>query len=356
MSSPLIELVKVQFKEYWREPEVLFWTLGFPIAIAWILGLLYTSPAQKQYKVALVNPDNIITEYKEGHYPIYPSDNSIGTKATTSTALPSGELVELISMDLEEAFEAQKKGAVQLVVLITRKKTEFHFDPGNESAKIAWLSLVRDDNLKNSTIVEAKAKGTRYIDYLIPGLIAFGIMNSTLWGVGWSLIEFRIKKFLRRMVASPMKKPDFILSVFITRLALSIVEISFLYLFARITFNVTFEGSIAGIVILSLSAHAMFGGLSVLMASRTANTRVANGLINAITLPMFLVSGVFFSYHNFPEWLVKWLQYMPLTVIADLSRELFNGAGTEIVLFPAFVLTLVGGLLFALGLKLYRWY
>jgi ABC-2 type transport system permease protein len=208
-----------------------------------------------------------------------------------------------------------------------------------------------------SSIMPITTKGNRYIDFLIPGLIAMGIMNSCLWGISWNLIEFRMKKLLRRMVATPMSKKDFLLSNLITRTLIGAFETSTLLLFAFLYFRISLEGSVLALLLIYLAGIMAFSGIAIIISSRTASSQIGNGLINAVTLPMMILSGIFFSYHNFPDWCIPFIKYLPLTLLADSIRSIFiEGAGIKEISTAFVVLTLTGVVSFFAGLKMYKWY
>ncbi|EMO26030.1 ABC-2 type transporter [Leptospira interrogans serovar Bataviae str. HAI135] len=144
-----------------------------------------------------------------------------------------------------------------------------------------------------SRVDRLDSKGTRYIDYLIPGMLAMGVMNSCLWGVGWNLIEMRMKKLLRRMSATPMNRLHFLLSFFFTRLIVTVVESAILLGFTQYTFENSMEGSIGTALAVYLFGNFAFVCIGIFIGSRAASSQVGNGLINAVTFPMMALSGVF---------------------------------------------------------------
>lgn len=236
----------------------------------------------------------------------------------------------------------------------------YHFDPLNPDAQLTHLTLEREISggaSSSASVRPLQTKGTRYIDFLIPGLIALGIMNSCLWGIGWTLIETRMKKLLRRMVATPMKKSVFLMSHIVTRIVLGGVETALLLLFAYLYFGTTITGSFVAFVMVFLAGLFAFAGIGILTASRTAKTETANGLINAVTLSMMILSGIFFNYHNFPDWAIPVIQVLPLTVLADAIRSIFiEAASLADVLIPIVILTITGLVTFVTGLKIFKWY
>jgi ABC-type multidrug transport system permease subunit len=178
-----------------------------------------------------------------------------------------------------------------------------------------------------------------------------------MWGIGYSLVEQRTKKLLRRMIATPMKKSSFLISHFVGRTVLCAVEALLLYVFVHYYFDISIQGSIPALVVLFLAGVIAFTGIAIFAASRTSRTEIANGLINAVTMPMMVVSGVFFSYHNFPDIVIPLIQVLPLTMLADGIRSIFiEGAGFREVTSSIFILSGLGVIFFAFGLKIYKWY
>ena len=271
--------------------------------------------------------------------------------------------MRLIPLQPDEALVALKKGKVSLLMERTPDGTlKYRFDPRSGEAELTWMILDRamaglEAQAENSAIDVLETPGTRYIDFLVPGLLAMNIMNSAMWGVGWSMIEIRMKKLLRRMAATPMNKLLFLGSHFITRVLVNIIEFAALYVFVYFYFGVRIQGSIPALIAVFIAGNLAFTGIAVMISSRTANSRVGNGLINAVNMPMMLVSGIFFSYHNFPEWAVPIVRKLPLTMLADSMRSIFNeGAGFAQVWLPVAVLAALGTVLFYAGSRVFKWY
>lgn len=352
-TSSLINLVIINFKNFFREPGAIFWSFAFPIAMAWILGVAFSSTPAKKFKV-LITGDSTLQKIYSGET----RKNFIKEIATgTGVSVTAG--FETVS--LTEINEALQKGTCILYIDLQNGQPVFHYDAGNPEAVNLYVMLERDIAIqagkKSFPIASITTKGTRYIDFLIPGLLAMGIMNSCVWGISWFLIELRIKKLLRRMVATPMKKSDFILSHFISRLMLTLFESGVLFFFAWLFFDMEITGSSLALVPLFFSGILAFGGIGLILASRTQSTYVGNGLINAVVLPMTIVSGIFFSYDGFPDWLIPVIKILPLTILTDAIRAVFNeGAGLSSVLLPCSILTALGLIFYYLGLRLFKWY
>ena len=200
----------------------------------------------------------------------------------------------------------------------------------------------------NSEIRPLTVTGTRYIDFLVPGLVTMGVMMSTMWGISYGLIEKRSKKLLRRLIATPMKKSHFLVALITVRVIMNFIEALVLVVFALITFNMTIQGSITALILMFLAGNMAFAGIAVFVSSHTSNTEVGNGLINAVVMPMMILSGIFFSYQNFPDWSVSIIRTLPLTMMTDGVRSIFNeGAGYSEVAVPALTLSVIGMLFFS---------
>jgi ABC-2 type transport system permease protein len=199
--------------------------------------------------------------------------------------------------------------------------------------------------------------GTRYIDFLVPGLITMGVMMSSMWGISYGLIEKRSKKLLRRLVATPMKKSHFLIALITVRIIMNFIESLVLFVFALFAFDMVIQGDISALILMFLAGNIAFAGIAVFVSSHTSNTEVGNGLINFVVFPMMVLSGIFFSYHNFPDWSIAVIQKLPLTMLTDGIRSIFNeGAGYGEVAMPIVILTATGVFFFTIGLKIFKWH
>jgi ABC-2 type transport system permease protein len=346
MNKSLIQLILVNFKSFFREPAILFWAVLFPIIMAWVLGVAFSNKGESLRTVYVIS-ESAVPEKISG-------EKVVGAETGNVYRIKFQKATE------PEAIRAVKRGLITLFIEVKGDSMIYHFDPLNSDAQLTHLILERniaEVNTRNTSIEPLQATGTRYVDFLIPGLIALGIMNACIWGIGWSLIESRMKKLMRRMVATPLKKTVFFAAQMITRIILGSFEISLLILFGYLYFGTRITGSIPAFIAVFLAGIFAFAGIAILMASRTSKTEVANGLVNAVTLPMMILSGVFFNYHNFPDWAIPIIQALPLTLVADSIRTIFiEGAGFMDVLRPVAILCAIGLVTSTIGLKVFKWY
>jgi ABC-2 type transport system permease protein len=370
----LFQLISAHFKEITREPGVLFWGILFPIAMSFGLGLAFskkadtvrkvayviTSEVGKEDTVSIIQPfflnkaERIDSNDKESsYYKIAMHDTKLGN----STFL-------IQKMDWESAIIELKRGSLNVILTEKNNAIDYHFDPANPDAQLTHLLLSRyfnrnevEENANAENIEPLTLQGTRYIDFLIPGLIAMGIMMSSMWGLSYGMIEKRSKKLLRRMVATPMKKSNFLISLFVVRMGMNFVEALLLFIFAFFAFDIRILGSVSALIAIFIASNIAFAGIAVFISSRTAKTEIGNGLINFVVFPMMLLSGIFFSYHNFPDWSIPYIQKIPLTLVADAIRSIFiEGAGFSQITFPFAILSAIGIFFFGAGLKIFKWY
>lgn len=363
----LWQLISINYKEFIREPGILFWSLAFPVLMAWVLGIAFTKKGEMVQTIAWIESDS--HTYSKLDSFLTSAEKITSTKRNRPLEFRKsfenklGKLTfRLIPVTYDSAMLMLKRGETSLIVQEQESRILYLFDPQSAEAKYNYVMLSSAINherlIYNTESVKILSqKGTRYVDFLIPGLLALGIMNGFLWGIGYGLIEIRTKKLLRRMVAAPMRKSHFIFSHFFARISLSAFEAAVLFFFAWIYFRIQILGSIPAFLLIFLAGSFCFAGISILMASRTSSSRIGNALINLITMPMMILSGIFFSYHNFPEQVVPFIQKLPLTMLADSLRSIMiEGTGLQ-ENFPAFVmLSAMGSVCFVLGIRFYKWY
>ncbi|MBN1203678.1 MAG: ABC transporter permease [Myxococcaceae bacterium] len=324
-----------------REPAALFWVFIFPMLTALALGLAFRDRPLPELKVAVVD----------------------GPEA--ARLVPALEAVEGLSatrMSEAEGRDALRRGKAALV-LLPGPQPKLIVDPMQEEGRTARLMVVdalerlegRQDRLSVQTR-KVTAPGSRYIDFLIPGLLGFGLMSSSLWGLGWALVQMRTGKLLKRLVATPMKRSQFLLSFMLGRSVLALAEILFFVVFARLLFDVRLAGSLLSFVALGLWGSLSFGGLAAFVTSRAANSETASGLMNLVSMPMMVLSGVFFSASNFPDWLQPFIKALPLTALNDGLRGIMLDGMPLLALWPQGLILGVWGLIpFLIAVRYFKW-
>jgi len=364
-NNQLFQLTKTYFLETIREPEVLFWGMVFPVLISIGLGLAFMQTSESKFQVMVVvnnysELDSLLNIY--AHTSESEGQRKSTWKVTDETL--GNTVFSFVQSDWESAIISLKRGEADVIITDSLGKVHFHFDPINSQAQLVYMKLSALIHSPSSATDSAQLqiepltlKGVRYIDFLIPGLIAFGLMSSLLWGISYTLIERRSQKLLRRLVATPMKKSYLLFAMMFVRTAMNMVEALVIFFFAWLLFDIHIQGNIGALAVLFLAGNVAFTGLAVLISSRTSKTEVGSGWINAVQMPMMLLSGIFFSYHNFPQWSLDVIKLLPLTALTDGIRSIFNeGAGWLEIITPSAALSLFGVICFVIGMRLFKWH
>lgn len=339
----MVQLMLWTLRDFMREPATLFWTVGFPILMTLTLGQITGQTHTLRANVAVLTSSPADVAAAEAWIRTAPDRDGVQWRA-----LPEGDLAKALAV-----------GTVRLGV--ERPWDPAHrrwrFDPANSQALLAYHQLRDAVERRPDDTAPLAVAGGRYIDFLLPGLLALGLVNACLWGVGWNLVEMREKRLLRLMLATPLTPRAFFGALFIGRLLLSLAEMAVLLGFSRWLFGIRVLGSYGALAALWLSGSAAFFGLAVLVGCRTDRSAVGQGLINAVTLPMFVVSGVFFGLDNFPPRLQSLFRAFPPTLLVDATRTVMSaGGGWSDIAVPAAALLAMGAACFLLGRRLFRFY
>jgi len=346
-----VQLWLAREREFLREPGVLFWVFGFPVLLAVALGLAFRGKGPEKVSVVVARGPAEPTETIEKALRASPLlDVRVEDEAAARARLERGDALVLVRA--ESAREDSGRPGSEVVS-----------DPSRPGARAA-TALVRDaieagfGRRDVATVRETAvtAPGKRYIDFLLPGLLGMSLMSGGIWGVGWAMVNLRIKRLLKRLVATPMRRSSLLLSFVLHRLIVASVETAFLLAFGWFVFGVAVRGSLATVFAVAFAGAASFTGLGLLVGCRAKNSETANGLMNLATLPMWILSGVFFSSSNFPDWLRPFVDALPLTALNDALRAVIGEGATLVgVLRPLAILAAWGIGTFALALRLFRW-
>ena len=362
-NNQLYRLIVCRFLETLREPEVLFWGIVFPVLISIGLGLAFMQKNETKFNIVLVGSnrtalDSLLAAYGQADIK---KDKQVITWTVDEESLGVTHF-NFTRSNWNDAIISLKRGEIDLIITDSMTTIHYHFDPRNAQAELAYLklsALLQSPTNAKTTQQELSPltlKGVRYIDFFVPGLIAFGLMSSLLWGVSYTIIECRSQKLLRRLIATPMNKSNFLISIVFVRMLMNVLESLIIFLCVFLLFDIRIQGNILALTILFIAGNIAFAGISVLLSCRTSKTEAGTGLINAVQMPMMLLSGIFFSYHNFPEWSIGAIRLLPLTALADGMRSIFNeGAGIPEIITPTIALSVLGFLCFYAGIKLFKW-
>lgn len=340
--SPLRELLLDRLRQWHREPEVLFWVYFFPLLLIVGLGIAFTGDADTPSRVRVSSPESALAE-------------------KTAALLDANETIEASaasSVDVEAAG-----GSWDLVVRVTADHVDYLLDPQQPESRLArervdrvlQHAAGRRDPVATA-VVERSAPGSRYVDWVIPGLLGLNIMGSSMWGVGFTAVDLRLRKVLKRLSATPMRRSHFLLALLGSRMIFLGAEVIAILAFGHLVFEMPIAGDLLSIVALCVLGAAAFSALSLVLGSRAAKLETISGLMNVVQVPMWLVSGVFFSAERFPDYSQPFIQALPLTqlnnalrgVILD-GRNVFE-EGAAVAWLAVWTVAS-----FLVALKLFRW-
>jgi len=351
---PLYELTMARALEFVRDPSAIFWVFGFPVLLAIVLGIAFRGQGPERPRVA-----------------------TIGASAQEiARRLEADGRVEVIDVARGEggpgavaaANEALRLGRIDLLVYAAAAKTgppriTYRFDPTRPGAHGARVLV--DDSIQRSLgradVVKASEShvsepGGRYIDFLVPGLLGLNVMGSCMWGMGYTIVDARRRKLLKRFAVTPMNRAHFQLSFILSRLLFLVVEFAVIVAFGWLAFGVRVHGSIAALGAVALLSTFAFSGIALLVASRTESTEVASGWMNFVQLPMWLFSGSFFDYSRYPGAVQPFIKVLPLTAFNDAARAIVNEGASIVSVAPqALILVAWGAVSCAVAMKIFRW-
>jgi ABC-type multidrug transport system permease subunit len=349
---PLGQLISARVREFLREPEAIFWVYGFPILMTVALGIAFRNQRVEKIVVDVVDGPAAIATH-----------DALAT-ANTSERFQTEVLPE------ELARLRLRTGRTDVVVLplaneVTkaRPRYEYRFDPTRPQSVLARTAV--DDQLQRAggrqdvadvTLTPVDEPGSRYIDFLVPGLLGMSLMGGGLWGVGFVTVDMRMRKLLKRFLATPMKKIDFLMGIMLSRMLFMVPEVVVLLLFARYAFGVVNHGSVLAVMVLVLLGATMFSGIGLLVASRAKTIETVTGLMNLVMLPMWILSGIFFSSERFPAAAQPLIKAAPLTPLIDALRAVMLEGATLASQLPRVAIMAAWGIIsFALALRWFRW-
>ena len=337
-TSSLFQLTSMRFRLFLREPEAIFWTFLFPILLAMGLGIAFRNRPADVLQVG-------------------------ATTAQLTQALSSDKGLTAATMDEATGTRALATGNILLLAIQRPEGGEYKFDDTNPDARTARLVADRaiqtaagrheavraEDQLVHET-------GARYIDFVVPGLLGMNLMGSAMWGLGFSIVDARQKKLLKRMVASPMPRWQFLASFLFSRLLLLIIEVVVFLGFSRLVFGVPFRGSLWELALLCVLTSLSFSAIGLLVSSRARTMEAVSGLMNLVMLPMWILSGIFFSATRFPAAIQPLVRALPLTAAIDALRvNMLQGISMGQLAAPVAILLAWAAVAFAVSLRIFRW-
>ena len=337
--AEIFELTRARVLSFVREPEIMFWILVFPVVLAGVLGFAFRGGKAEDSRIVVLGEQ--------------------APAAALISKLEEVEFLRLLPLSREDAQRQLRSGAIDAIV-VADTPPRLRFDPErNEGAVAKSRVLLGLCGRRGSlSVVEDRVQktGFRYIDFLFPGLLGMNLMSTGIWGIGFALADMRQKRFLKRMLVTPMKRSSFLLSAMVYRLVFLVLEVAVLMAFGLWVLKVPMRGSLGVLALFVGVGGVSFAGLGLLLGARVRTMEGASGVINLATIPMWLCSGIFFSYERFPDAVQPLLRLLPLSALNDgLRGVMLDGLGLGDLLAPLGIISAWGVASFAVALKIFRW-
>ncbi len=348
-------LLMARMLELKREPEVVFWVFIFPLLLALGLGIAFRNKPGDAVSVAIAQ--------EPGNQPSMVACSVIQDMLAHSPQHDRFKPQVVFADDARQGFRLGKFDLVIEPHPMGGLNWTYRFDPARPESVLAKTEVNdalqaaagRKESVATTTVTSSEP-GSRYIDFLIPGLLGMNLMNSGMWGIGFALVDMRQRKLLKRFVGTPMRRGDFLLALASSRLILMIIEVGLLLVFGALFFHMRVLGSIGSIALIAALGSLTFGGVGLLTASRAQKIESVSGLINLVMMPMWIFSGVFFSYERFPAVIHPLIKALPLTALNDALRASILEGTPLLHQWPRLLVMIIwGGVSFALALKWFRW-
>jgi ABC-type multidrug transport system permease subunit len=326
-------LVKARTMEFVRDTGTLIWTLVFPVVLIAGFAFAFSGDGGPVFKVGVLGP----------------GDPGLGFLHT-----PQVQAITYADKDKAALLEKVRLHKLDAVV-DTSAKTYWINDQGKNHA-IVEILLTKQDGGAGYTRQTVSGAPIRYVDQLVPGVIAMNVMFGAIFGVGWVLVRYRKNGVLKRMKATPVSALVFVTAQGVSRFLIVLITSCIVYFGTNLFLKFRMDGSYLDLLLLlSLGILSMIS-LGLAFATRLKSEEVANGLLNLVTFPMMLFSGVFFSLEGTPQLLQDAAQVLPLTHFIQAARGvMLQGWGLAQIAPDLLFLSLFTAVCLGLTAWLFKW-
>jgi ABC-2 type transport system permease protein len=321
-------------KEFFRDRAALSWNIVFPVLIVTAFAFVFSGPLPAQYKVGLLGKDN---QHKNA----------------------GPELLKLKYLDIIP-FSRRTVG----VRKVKRHQIDMLIDPASyrywindTSPKGYFLErLLREEPHNAYQKQTVTGRPIRYSDWVVPGVLGVNMMFSALWGIGYVIVRYRKNGVLKRLKATPLSALEFLTAQVLSRMIIILAITAFVFFSTRWLTGFAMFGSVLSLfVVFAVGAFSLVT-LGLLVATRTATEELAEGLLNVVSWPMMLLSGVWFSLDGLNPIIQKISFALPLTHLVSAARAIMvDGASLTDVIPQLVILAAMSVLFLLIGAMTFRW-
>lgn len=336
-TTRMLAVMRARFREFYRDTASWAWNLIMPVLIIIGFAFIFSGDEEALFKVAVLQQENASVQMQR----FLDTDHVQFIKIT----------------NLDEAIVKVQRHQFDLLLDLSaapRYWVNQHSANGSVVEKLLREALSTERVDINRELVTGR--DIRYVDWVMPGVLAMNMMFSCLWGVGWVVVRYRKNGVLRRLQATPLTAFEFLSAQVIARLIIITVVTLLVFIGADLVVGFTMRGSYLALFLVFFSGAACLTSMGLIVATRLKTEEVADGLLNLISWPMMIFSGVWFSMegtHSMAQFLSN---LFPLTYLVDAARRIMiDGAGIVGVIFEIGLLSGLTLLLLTISAKLFRW-
>ena len=334
MIQRILAILHARNLEFLRDKATLGWNVAMPLLLVGGMAAIFSGGDRASYKVGLVQAEQEIN--------------------TAAHPYLETRYFDFIAMEQQEAVNQVANH--QLDLALDLNGGTYWINPESPGGYFAERLLQASSAPGEWRRQPASGDPISYVDWLIPGILGMNIMFSCLFGVGYVVVRYRKNGFLKRLKATPLKPVEFMSAQIISRLMLAIFVTLLLYGATRLLLDVRMEGSGLALFLVAVLAAISLVSIGLAMAARVTSEELAGGLLNLVTWPMMLLSGVWFSLSGAPQWVQQLSNIFPLTHALTAAREIMlYGAGLADVLPQLLILAGITAAFLTIGATLFRW-
>lgn len=324
--------------EFVRDRGSMSWNLILPVALMFGLSFIFSNE-RAEYTVGVLQAE---AEIDVAAHPFLDT-----------------RYIEFVTVsDRDDAFRKVSRHQLDLVMEIG-DQSQYWVNPDSPKGYFVESALLQSDVTAGGRLTKSQVEGdaVRYVDWVLPGILGMNMMFSCLFGVGYVVVRYRKNGFLKRLRATPLRSIEFVVAQVASRLVLILAFSSFIFAGTKFFLDIRVDGSYLLLLIILLIGAIALISLGLLIAARVTSEELAGGLLNMVTWPMMMLSGVWFSLEAASDWVRNVAAIFPLTHILSAARAvMLDGAGLFEITPQLTTLTVMSAVFLALGAFTFRWH
>lgn len=341
MLSPLQRhLTSVFLKIFWRDRRSIFFSLFFPVIFMTVFSFA-NSREQEPIAMGIINnsASEVATEFAEMLIASPLFNVTVGEEQRLRDELIAGDQTMVLELPAEFGVNLESQSSEINVVVDAAQVSQLNLImPVLEQTLLSIEREFRDiEPMFSIEIEDVQARSQRYIDFLLPGLMAFTLMQLAIAGSGFNIVEYRRKGILKRLFVTPIEPGDFITAIVLARMAIVLVQLSVLILFAVILLDISIVGNFFAYYFVVILGTIVFLCQGFCLGSLAKTQEAIGALGNIVIMPQIFLSGIFYPIESMPEWIQPVAQLLPLSFVSTGMREIANAGATLVEIFPSLI-------------------